>query len=260
MDRIRNLNRYQKGVLLFLVVMAVIFTGFYSVITFRTGYLYNGHILVPETENGNTLYRAEVQGEEWCFTVMPDRTVTFRCGKKLYGPYSAQEDPTAIPMDHDFAEYMTGVEVRSGDEVLFRGGIMEFGEYSEGHRNWLMYNEDGTSFGFQVYAVMSDGTTVSGDGQVIDPMEPSVSDVLRMMEGPELTHKGEWYGWLAGILVSVIAAVSILFADELFRWSLVFQVRNVDQVEPSDWEIAGRYVAWTAFAVMALVIYCMGLQ
>jgi hypothetical protein len=57
-----------------------------------------------------------------------------------------------------------------------------------------------------------------------------------------------------------MTAVSILFADELFRWNLAFQIRNADRAEPSDWEIAGRYIGWTALTIMALVLYVMGLR
>ena len=257
MERIKDLDRYQKGILLILVAMAVAFAGVYAMVTSRVGYLYNDQILEPVTENGNTMYIADVRGEEWCFTVTPDKTVSFRCGEKTYGPYTAKEDPTAVPEDHDLAEHMTGVEVRDQDEIIFRGGILSFGE---GNQSWMMYNEDGTSAGFTAYAVMSDGTMISGDGQIVDPMKPSVSNVLRLMEGPELTHKGVWYAWIAGLFISLIAAVSILFADELFRWNLVFRVRDVDLVEPSDWEIAGRYIGWTLMTIMAFVAYMIGLR
>ena len=62
------------------------------------------------------------------------------------------------------------------------------------------------------------------------------------------------------VFICVLNAVSILFADELFRWNLAFQIRNVDHAEPSDLEIAGRYIGWTAILIVALVIFIMGLQ
>ena len=52
----------------------------------------------------------------------------------------------------------------------------------------------------------------------------------------------------------------MLFADELFRWNASFLVRNAEEVEPSDWEIAGRYITWTALPVMAAVIFILGLK
>ena len=50
-----------------------------------------------------------------------------------------------------------------------------------------------------------------------------------------------------------------LFADELFRWDLSFRVRDVEQAEPSDWEIASRYIGWTFCILMALLIFIKGL-
>ena len=52
----------------------------------------------------------------------------------------------------------------------------------------------------------------------------------------------------------------MLFADELFRWNASFLVRNAEEAEPSDWEIAGRYITWTALPVMAAVIFILGLK
>ena len=120
MERIKNLDRYQKGILVVLLAMAIVFAGVYANITSRIGYLYNDQILEAGSENGNTVYRAVVSGEEWCFTVTPEKTVTFRCGDKTYGPYTAKEDPDAVPENHEFSKYMTGVEVRDEDWELLR--------------------------------------------------------------------------------------------------------------------------------------------
>ena len=54
---------------------------------------------------------------------------------------------------------------------------------------------------------------------------------------------------LSFVAVSTIWAISILFADELFRWHLSFRVWNADNLEPSDWELAGRYISVTAALV-----------
>ena len=80
------------------------------------------------------------------------------------------------------------------------------------------------------------------------------------MNDPELTHKGEWFAWFGALFICALNAISILFADELFRWNLAFRIRNVDDSEPSDWEIAGRYIGWTVLSIMALVLFIIGLQ
>ena len=98
------------------------------------------------------------------------------------------------------------------------------------------------------------------NGNVIDPLEPDASVILDLMAGPEMTHKGEWSVWLGGVIICIITAISILFEDELFRWNLSFQIRNVEQAEPSEWEIASRYITWTALPMVAIAIFIMGLQ
>ena len=149
---------------------------------------------------------------------------------------------------------MTGVELRQGEAILFRGGVLKTEDIY-----WL-YNEDGTPSNLEFSYVSSDGTKRDANGNEIDPMEPSVSTILELMGHPRLTHQGDWLAWFLAVFLCLINAISILFADELFRWNLAFQIRNADQAEPSDWEITGRYLAWTAIPVMALVVFLMGLR
>ena len=63
-----------------------------------------------------------------------------------------------------------------------------------------------------------------------------------------------------GMLLCIETAVSILFVDELFRFGLSFQIRNVEAAEPSDWEILSRYATWTVIPVVAAVVFLIGLQ
>lgn len=250
MERIKELDRYQKGILLLLVAMIVVFGIIYSTVSSRVGFLYENTILLPSEVNGNTIYSGTINGKECAFTVTADKTVTFLCGDKTYGPYTAKEDPTARPDDE---EYMTGVEILDGDEVFFRGGVWCSTD------GLTLFSEDGGIF-LEIAVYTEYGTTYDADGNIIDPMEPSASTVLELMAGPELTSKGEWQAWFGAVFISVLIAASILFADEIFRWNLAFQIRDVDHVEPSDWEIAGRYIGWTGLTIMTFVVYIMGLQ
>lgn len=254
MERIKNLNLYQKGVLVFMIIISLVFSVVYSRTISKVGFEYKNTILVPSQDNGSTVYSGKIQGQQAHFIMSEDKTVVFHYGDKTYGPYTVKEDPTAIPKDEEFREEMTGVELYKGEELLFRGGILEFGE------NTLLYNEDGTveSFGFSY--VTSYGVELDENENEIDPIEPSVSDILELMNDPELTHKGEWLTWLEGVFICILNASSILFVDELFRWNLSFQIRDVEKAEPSDWEIAGRYIGWTVMAIMALILFIMGLR
>lgn len=140
-----------------------------------------------------------------------DKTIIFQYGDHTYGPYTAEEDPTAIPEDGEMRDFMTGVEIRIGDEILFRGGVLESGD------SYWLHNEDGTLTDVEESFMISYG------------VEEEDSD-------------------------------SILFADELFRWNLSFQIRNVDNAEPSDTVIAGRYLSWTVLTIAALALFITGLQ
>ena len=111
MERIKNLNRYQQIVLVLLAVMLLGFTIAYFLVSSRVGFAYRGAILQPQEENGNIVYAGRISGEDSSFTVTSDKVVTFRYGEKVYGPYTAYEDPTAIPKESEMAEYMSGVEI-----------------------------------------------------------------------------------------------------------------------------------------------------
>lgn len=253
MAKIQSLNQYQKIVLILLAAITVLFSVLYLIAFSRKGFAYKDTILIPSEENGSMVYSGQIEGQQARFTVFSDRTVIFQYGDTTYGPYTAREDETAIPKENDHAESMTGIELRCGKEILFRGAILNLEDLR------LLYNEDGSLEPLTVFVTMSDGRVVNQYGHTIDPMEPTVSDLLDLMAGPELTHKGEGFAWFGGVFVCVVTAVSILFADELFRWQLMFRVRNVDEAEPSEWEITGRYISWTILPIVAIVLFIMGL-
>ena len=255
MERIKNLNLYQKSILILMLVMALLFAVLYPMTILKVGYEYKNAVLVPHQENGNTVYSGKLKGEQATFTVTEDKTVILQRGDKTYGPNTAKEDTTAVPKDSQMANSMTGVELWKDDEIIFRGGVYDLGDFY-----WLE-SEDGTTDNM-VVITYGDGNGVERDanGNAVDPFEPTVSDILELMHGPELTHKGVGFAWFGAAFICLINAISILFADELFRWRLSFRVWNADNLEPSDWEVASRYISWTALCVMALVLFVIGLQ
>lgn len=244
MERVKNLGRYQKVILILMIVMVTVFTLLYSVTVSREGFAYMDAILVPNQENGNAVYSGKIQGKPAAFTVSADKSVTFQHGSKVYGPYSIKEDATAVPPGRD---YLKGIEVRCGEEILFRGGALKSVDY------WMLINEDGEPDFIDIQI----GTN---DEPLVDPVAPSVSTVLELVSGPEMTHKGEWIVWVFGIFLCLVTTVFIFFADEMFYLGLSFRIRNAEYAEPSDWEIAGRYMAWTLLPILALVIFILGLQ
>ena len=254
MEKIKRLNLYQKGILIFMIGMILIFAIIYPKTISRVGYSYNDTILVPTQENGKTLYTGKIQGEQAQFIVYEDNSIVFQYGDKTYGTYTLKEDPTAIPKNNELADQMTGIEIYNGDKILFRGGILEVGD------SYWLYNEDGTFDNLEFSFVTNDGFEKDENGNVIDKMEPSAATIYELYNKPKLTYKGEAFIWFIAVFICILNALTILFADELFRWNLAFLIRNANTAEPSDFELAGRYVGWTAITIMAFVIFIMGLQ
>lgn len=252
MERIKCLNRYQKGILIFMAAMAFVFAVIYHGVVSRVGFEYWDTILVLEQKNDATIYSGKIEGQRAQFTVSEDRTVVFQYGDKTYGPYTAKEDATAVPKNEELIGQMTGVELREGENVRFRGGVLDAADYI------LLYDEDGAVEGINIYAT-ANGKMMDADGNEIDPMEPSVSAILTLMGTPELTHKGEWLAWFGGVFICILNALNMLFADELFRWSLSFRIYGAEHAEPSDWEIFTRYVGWAVVSIMAFGIFIWGL-
>ena len=108
----------------------------------------------------------------------------------------------------------------------------------------------------------SDGIERDQDGNRIDPAEPSVATILELIDGPVLTHKGAWQcTWCGAVCISILNVLSILFGRmNYFGGISHFGIRHVEDAEPSDWELAERYIGWTVLTIMTLVIFVMGLQ
>ena len=253
MERLKKLGTYQKVILLVLAAMVVLFSVLYPVIISRVGFEYMDAILVPEQTGVGAVYSGRIGGVEASFVVTADKTVEFHYGGALYGPYTVVEDPEAVPENVELGPTMTGVEIYEDDELIFRGGMCRY------DGSILLYNEDGSVANLGV-SISAGGIAYGPDGEVIDPVEPSHAVILDLAYGPELTHKGSFTPWFLGVLLCIFTAVSILYADELFRWSMSFHIRDADRAEPSDWELASRYIAWVLIPIITLVVFYMGLK
>lgn len=250
MERLKNTNTFQRVILIIMPVMLIAFAIIYAKAISQEGLLYNKSILIPTEENGITTYSGKVDGKKAYFTVTSDNTVEYHFGDKVYGPYTVVQDPSAVPDDFDSSISLKGVELRCGDEVIFRGGILNepdmFTIFSEA--------EEGGEF------VISDGIWYDSDGTEIDGDAPSNYSILSLMYNPVMEHRGDWMMFPVAILICALNVVSILYADELFRFSMRFRVANADTVEPAEWEIISRYIAWVMLTILVAIYLCMGLS
>lgn len=254
-QKIQDLNWYQKGILLLLLALIPVYAVIYHVSISRVGVLYNDKIFVPAEESGATVYSGRLDGKPAEITVTNDKTaVTFRCGDTVYGPYTIEEDPSALADIEFCPSDMRGVALYDGETLLFRGGFWPSGEFTQ------LYRADGSpDLQMGLYAV-ENGVWKDADGNAVDPMKPDAADILRIALAPELTHKGDWLVWFGAVCISLLNAATILYADELFRWNLSFQIQNAEDVEPSEWEMLSRYLGWTVLTILAFVVYILGLK
>ena len=257
-ERFRELSAYQKFILIALAVMALGFGVLYMITIRREGFAYRDGLLMQSEENGNTLWSGTVEGRMAVFTVHPDKSVEYSWGNQHYGPYTLKEDPTAIPKDHVNSGSMTGIEIHRGGQLLFRGGVLKV--YIDNEEYYSLYNEDGTpEYGsFTISSV--NGIVTDEHGSVIDTRAPSVTVIAQMMFGPGLSHYGSGGFWFCGLLLSFITALSVVYADELFRWNMRRTIRNAEGAEPSDWYVLSRGISWTVASIAILVIYIIGLR
>lgn len=254
MNKIKSLSIPQKIILLILAAMVVVFSILYPITIRREGYEYLDSILVQKESGGNTVYSGKIRGRDAEFTVTPDKTVVFRYGDATYGPYTVREDPTAIPKENPLgttADYKaTGLVIQRKGETIFRGCRMEYGSGK------IYFNEDGSSV-FNFRPIPEPGSGVIYD---TDILEPSILDILELTDGPQLTHKGNGLLFFFGVVICALTALSVIFADELFRWNLRYVIVNADNAEPTDWTIMSRYISWVILIIAALVLFIGGLK
>lgn len=257
MKRLKALDLFQKGILIALAVMIVLFTVLYIRANSRSGIVYKNTFLYRGTEGENIVYSGTLHDKPAQFTVGPDGKVLYRYGDKSFGAYLVNRDDSIIPNMYR-GEAEAGVEIFLNGEKLFRGTVYEGDWLIDESGNYVMPSPY-IIMGGQVYADGGNGgNAVNVDP--VDPDEPSLNAIAKFALGLDQTNKGSWVAWLVCVLLSIGIALSILYADELFRWSMSFHIRNADRAEPSDWELTFRYFGWFFASVAVLVMFIFGLN
>lgn len=172
-------------------------------------------------------------------------------GDFLYGPYQILEDPSAAP--ETFSDG-TGVEIRQGEEVLYRG------VYSP-DASLPLIDENGEpvwEFTFSAITSSGDEAILYVDGQEVSQQErhtPSLSSLLYVAYGPALTHRGSVGFYLVITLLAVLNILQICFPGFFFRLSLLGRVQNLEDAEPSDVYLTIEHLEWAVFAIVCLLLY-----
>lgn len=77
-----------------------------------------------------------------------------------------------------------------------------------------------------------------------------VAYAVRQMESPGLS---------IGCILCIVNVVSVLYADEMFRWKIRGRVAEPEKAVPSKTELASRWVGWILCTALSLFLFIFGL-
>lgn len=243
-----------------LAILAAMILGFGIATPFvsaRKGIAYGDTLLYAAREGEVRRYTGRIDGRRAEFTVTPGGTVEYRWGEEVYGPYRVAEDPSASPKGSMAAWNLPGIEIRRGDEVLFRGGFYDGG--------WsALYGEDGEPFDIlNITYGASGGKVYDSNGKELtlrDLHEPGLSTVAELaLREPELTHRGSFALYLLVTLLAAFNMFQICFPGLMFRWSILWHVKDPYAAEPSDFYIFMEQAEWVILTVVAAVLYWLAI-
>lgn len=255
-----DLSTGQKVIFCIQVFWIVLFLVLYSTVGRQQIMNYRGEHLRCRTDGAITTYSGKLDGRKAAFSVSGN-TVTYQIGDTAYGPYTVVFDPTAVlseenkPLNLISTKGLIGVEVWKGDLRLFRGS------YHSSGSTFYLVDPDGNLI-FHDEKVLTEVISSTGNSTVTtytDAEEPGPYTILKVIVAPNVVQRANFTGLLCGIFLCVACMVSLLYADQLFRWNLRFSIRNVENAEPSDWELFSRWVGWLLFTVLAPAIFILGL-
>ena len=249
-----EMSWFRRILLLWMAAMILGFGIAMPVVRAAQGIEYGDDFLRLRQEGEVRYYEGEVDWEDAAFTVWPDGRVEYRWGEYTCGPYQVSVVPDAAP--EGFGSAMTGLEIRQGDQVLFRGGYLK-------DAFQMLYQENGEPL-WEIRSSVSSGSgaVLFVDGREVSPEEqhePSLTAVARAALYPELVRRGSVGIYLLVTLLALLNMLQICFPGFFFRLSLWGHVRNVEDAEPSEFYIAAEHAEWVLLALLVPVLYWYGL-
>lgn len=143
------------------------------------------------------------------------------------------------------------VTVCRDDTIIFAGQAKDM----DGRP--LLYDKNG-SVDLDLTMTFND-KTIDMYGNVVDPYEPSITETLDIVMSPELSHKGNWYMWACGVIICLLNAITIIFANEIFKFAMSFKIANAEFAEPSSLFLKVRNIEWAIITTLALIVFIIGL-
>lgn len=259
---------YRQVMLVATVGVALLFTVLYLIIGTQPGVEYGSGFFRLETQgeakvytgfahewrNGNTIFGSN-EGVEMVYAVTetPEGyTVECQRGGRYFGPYQVTEYPLLeFPLSEEAKalaqlpfplEGILEIKNVATGELLFRGGY------------WL---QTGHAFLFDENAEAGEGGSISDYAPPYPEEGPSPYEIVHFTlgAGENLTRRGNVTYFALALLFAVLNVVFILYAEELFTWSMSFRVAEPERVEPSEWELMTRQVSWAVCLIFEVIFF-----
>lgn len=199
-------------------------------------------------EGDVSTYTGRVNGKRTQITVKDSCEVVIRSGEDIWGPYTIVFDNSAIPPEEKISlnicdvSGLKGIEIFLENVSLFRGAYQKFADVI------FLIDESGDMVSELITVTVDYDFKEAGE----DSIQPDIETILKLAVHPDITQRGEFSLFSMGIFLSVVCILAILFEDELFRYSLRFQIRNAETAEPSEWEMYSRWLSWIMFTGLAV--------
>lgn len=246
----RGMSRFRKIMLAAMLIFIVGFGAATVALTLRPGLgPYRGSLLYPQGGGETRRYAGRIDDEAATLSISPDGVIEYTWGAYAYGPYQVVEDPSACS-----DPWLQGIEIRQGDEVLFRGGY-----YGGGSSLTTLHDGSGEPLWDDMLSIVYGE---SGNAATQEDLHaPRLSTLARwVLEPEELTHRGSLSLYFGVTLIALFNILLICFPGFFFRWSIRWHVREPEKTELSDFHIAMERAEWVLLAVAVLVLYWMNLD
>lgn len=250
-NRIRKLNWYQKVLLIVILAMILIYPFLYHNTIARKGIAFHEVILEESSEGNARVYSGKLYDCPVSFTLNADKSVVFKFNDDVYGPYEYKDDNSIIT-DKDHPDEK-GIEISLNGQTVFRGTVFPINNTD----CWL-YNADGSQY-YNNEVIAEISQSKSGYTEYTTVLMP-MDVIAHLMVGMEPVHKGNWMYYGFSVVFCIIVALSILYADEIFRFGLHFTIKDPEKAEPAEWEIISRYVDWTLLVFLIYQLFSAGLN
>ncbi len=239
---------FQRVLLCLFAAMAVIFAVWTGISRTQEGVSFYETLLEISQQGSTTVYSGRLYATPITITCREEngaKLVSFSADGK-YCANCRVEFPEGT-IKTELGTEVGRIRILRNDEVLFSGG---YDPEPEGNANLNYFSENGE------WAPLVT-VSVSGNGDPWYYFKFDAQDIMRFAGEPNPAARGSWPHYLAALFISAVGALLTAFPYALFYCKHALDVRDP---EPTDFYLASQKAGSVILAVVALVLYCMGVH